>query len=61
MFDKIFIPFYVISGLFVIMLLYLGTVYFYNPDGELSEEAYVEINLPVIQLDDYLNLSKSIK
>jgi hypothetical protein len=61
MFDKLFIPFYVISGLFIAILLYLGTVYLYEPDGELSEDASLEINLPVIQLDDYLNLSKSLK
>ena len=61
MFDKIFAPFYVILGLFIVMLIYLSTVYLYEPDGELSEEASLEINLPVIQLDDYLNLSKSIE
>lgn len=60
MFDKAFAPFYVISGLFLATLIYLSTVYLYEPHGETSEEATLEINLPVIQLNDYLNLSKSI-
>lgn len=49
------------SGLFVIMAIYLATVYLYDPHEEVLEEASVEINLPVIQLDQYLNLSKSKK
>lgn len=61
MFDKMFMPFYAILVLFAILLIYVSTVYFYEPEGELSEEASLEINLPVIQLDDYLNLSKSRK
>ena len=61
MFDKTFVPFYVIFGLFVAMLIYLSTVYLYEPNGELSEHATLEINLPVIQLNDYINLSKSIE
>jgi hypothetical protein len=61
MFDKIFLPFYIILALFIAMLIYLSTVYFYEPNGELSHDASVEINLPVIQLDDYLNLSKSLR
>lgn len=61
MFDKIFIPFYVIVGLFLVMLVYLTSVYLYEPNGEAEAEASVEINLPVIQLDQYLNLSKSIE
>ncbi len=61
MFDKTFVPFYVISGLFVVILIYLSTVCLYEPNGELSDDATLEINLPVIQLNDYLNLSKSIE
>lgn len=60
MFDKTFIPFYVIAGLFLVMVVYLTSVYVYEPNGDTEEEASVEINLPVIQLDQYLNLSKSI-
>lgn len=59
MLNKTFIPFYVMAGLFVIMSVYLLTVYTYQPNGEVEEAASVEINLPVIQLDSYLNLSKS--
>lgn len=59
MLNKIFIPFYVMAGLFLIMSVYLLTVYTYQPNGEVEKEASVEINLPVIQLDSYLNLSKS--
>lgn len=47
------------AGLFLIMSAYLLTVYTYQPNGEVEEAASVEINLPVIQLDSYLNLSKS--
>lgn len=59
MLNKIFVPFYVMAGLFLIMSAYLLTVYTYQPNGEVEEAASVEINLPVIQLDSYLNLSKS--
>ncbi|MEK9160400.1 MAG: hypothetical protein AAB383_06785 [Patescibacteria group bacterium] len=60
MLNKLFIPFYVMAGLFIIMSAYLVTVYTYHPNGDVEEEASVEINLPVIQLDSYLNLSKSL-
>lgn len=61
MFDKTFIPFYVIAALFLTGGGYLTSVYLYEPNGDTEEEASVEINLPVIQLDQYLNLSKSIE
>lgn len=61
MLNKLFIPFYVMTGLFILMSAYLVTVYLYEPNGEVAAEASVEINLPVIQLDDYLNLSKSLE
>lgn len=59
MLNKVFIPFYVMAGLFIIMGIYMTSVYFYEPTEEELTEAGVEINLPVIQLDQYLNLSKS--
>ncbi len=61
MLNKVFIPFYVIAGLFVVMSFYMTTVYFYKPNDAELEDAAVEINLPVIQLDQYLNLSKSLE
>ncbi len=61
MLNKVFLPFYVIAGLFIIMSIYMTTVYLYEPLDEELEDAGVEINLPVIQLDQYLNLSKSLE
>lgn len=59
--NRFFVSFFVTVGFFIFFmtcLLYIKLTW----DKPLpQEEAAVEINLPVIQWNQYLNLSKSIK
>ena len=61
MFNKNFLLFWILSGLFVLTAAYVSFIYF-NWDTELPLDATeVDISLPVVHWDEYLELSKSLK
>jgi len=61
MFSKNFILFWVLSGLFVLTVVYVSTIYFGWNEELPADGVQVDISLPVVHWDEYLELSKSSK
>ncbi|KKU78526.1 hypothetical protein A3J23_02380 [Candidatus Peregrinibacteria bacterium RIFCSPLOWO2_02_FULL_48_14] len=61
MFNKNFLLFWIITGIFLILVSVLLFFYLGYDDELPTNGVSVDISLPVVEWDDYLQLSKSLK